>query len=359
MVGKISGTVSMHLCVTRGTKTSGSILVYKSVRHCQHFRKFTPKQGIKFPNSTRQKKTQCPSTLTIKVYNKHSSISKRLPHLDHLCEINLNFSHNHPITSAHALSFRDIAQSTCTDYNTYFEGGHTAATARHHHELMLQLTHEESSVQTALADRSVNPQQSDVARLFQQWRKNHLGPANGDGMFEKLEAEVQEYNRLNSIRGGKAYIQKYVKNKEDWDRNPDINGHSNQPLVLAICTPLMSRAHKFIQQSSELVFCDSTASLDQFNCPTFVLSTSSPCGAIPLGITITCNETTAVITEAFKKLQGILPKHAFYGNNPTVGPEVCITDDSRVERESLNTVWPHTRLLICVFHYLQAWWRWL
>ena len=108
-----------------------------------------------------------------------------------------------------------------------------------------------------------------------------------------------------------------------------------------------------------LYFLQCTASLDQFNCPTFVLSTSSPCGAIPLGVVITCSESTAVVTETFRKLQGVLPEHAFYGKNPSAGPKVCITDDSRVEREALRTVWPHTRLLLCAFHYLQAWWRWL
>ena len=302
--------------VTRGTKTSGSILVYKSVRHCQHYRKFTPKQGIKFPNSTRQKKTQCPSTLTIKVYNQRPAISKRLPFPDHLCEINLSFNHNHPIASAHALSFRDIAQSTRNEYFTYFEGGHTAATARHHHELKLQITLAEEEVEAALADRSINPQLSDVAHLFQQWRQHQLGPANGDGMFEKLEAEVENYNKQNSYKGAKVYVQRFTKITEDWDRNLDESGHSSQPLVLAICTPLMVRAHKYIQQAAELVFCDSTASLDQFNCPTFVLSTSSPCGAIPLGVVITCSESTAVVTETFRKLQGVLPEHAFYGKNP-------------------------------------------
>jgi len=33
--------------VSRGTKTTGSILIYKTVRHCQHLRKYISRQGIK------------------------------------------------------------------------------------------------------------------------------------------------------------------------------------------------------------------------------------------------------------------------------------------------------------------------
>jgi len=122
--------------VTRGTKTTGSILIYKTVRHCQHFRKYISKQGIKNTKSIRQKKTQCSSTITIKVYSSRATI--QFP--NHPCEIQLRYHHNHPIESAHALSFRDVAESTKEAYYSYFQNGHSAATARHHHELNLLLS---------------------------------------------------------------------------------------------------------------------------------------------------------------------------------------------------------------------------
>ena len=343
--------------VTRGTKTTGSILVYKTVRHCQHFRKYVSRQGMKNMKSVRQKKTQCPSTLTIKVYSSRSSIKKRLQFPNHPCEIQLHYHHNHPTESAHALSFRDVSESTKEAYYRYFQNGHSAATARHHHELKfsrfnLLLSLPKDEIEPALADRSINPQPNDVSRLFLKWRETQHGPANGDKMFECLEAEVKRYN---SETGGKAFVQRCVKRSqsESWEQTV------NQPMIIAICTPLMQRAHQYIKQSSELVFCDSTSSLDQFNCPTFILSTSSPCGAVPLGIVITSGESAPIISEAFGKLKSILPENAFNGNSPAVGPSTFITDDSQVERESLGIVWPYSRLLLCIFHYLQAWWRWL
>ena len=170
-------------------------------------------------------------------------------------------------------------------------------------------------------------------------------------MFECLEAEVKRYS---SETGGKAFVQRCVKRSqsESWEQTV------NQPMIITICTPLMERAHQYIKQSSELVFCDSTSSLDQFNCPTFILSTSSPCGAVPLGIVITSGESAPIISEAFGKLNSILPENAFNGNSPPVGLSTFITDDSQVECESLGIVWPDSCLL-CIFHHLLAWWRWL
>ena len=338
--------------VTRGMKTTGSILVYKTVRHWQHFRKYVSRQGMKNTKSVRQKKTQCPSTLTIKVYSSRSTIKKRLQFPNHPCEIQLHYHHNHPTESAHALSFRDVSESTKEAYYCYFQNGHSAATARHHHELNLLLSLPKDEIEPALADRSINPQPNDVFRLFLKWRETQHGPANGDKMFECLEAEVKRYN---SETGGKAFVQRCVKRSqsESWEQTV------NQPMIIAICTPLVQRAHQYIKHSSELVFCDSTSSLDQFNCPAFILSTSSPCGAVPLGIVITSGESAPIISEAFGKLKSILPENAFNGNSPAVGPSTFITDDSQVEHESLGIVWPDSRLLLCIFHYLQAWWRWL
>ena len=56
------------------------------------------------------------------------------------------------------------------------------------------------------------------------------------------------------------------------------------PLIISICTPLMSRVHRHVQQSRELIFCDSTSSLDRFNVSLFVLSTAHPAGGLHLGV---------------------------------------------------------------------------
>ena len=58
----------------------------------------------------------------------------------------------------------------------------------------------------------------------------------------------------------------------------------DQPLILALYTPLMSRVHEYIYQSKELVYVDASSSFEDYNNPVFVLSTSSAAGGLPLGI---------------------------------------------------------------------------
>ena len=174
-------------------------------------------------------------------------------------------------------------------------------------------------------------------------------------MFKQLELLIDDYNKEHGEEGGRAFLQQYVKKESETTWEGSI---TDQPLVLAVCTPLMARAHQLVRQAGELVYCDSTSSLDQYNCPTFIMSTCTSAGGIPLGVVITYGESEAVITEATTFLKSILPANAFYGKGAK-GPDVCITDDCDAERAALKNTWPDTVLLLCIFHYLQCWWSWL
>ena len=98
----------------------------------------------------------------------------------------------------------------------------------------------------------------------------------------------------------------------------------------------MARAHALIRQSGELMYCDSTASLDRHNCPTFIIRTCSSAGGIPLGVVIISGESEGVLTEAFSFLKKVLPDNAFYGKGQR-GPDLCITDDCDAKRAAIKT----------------------
>ena len=71
-----------------------------------------------------------------------------------------------------------------------------------------------------------------------------------------------------------------------------------------------------VQQSSDIMFCDSTASLDRHNSLVFLLSTTTPVGALPLAAVVTSDEQEDTITQAMEMLKSILPQHAFFGKGP-------------------------------------------
>ena len=326
-----------------------------------------------FLHDIRNKKCNCPSTLklTVTVPPKHSNPKRKLiePFLcTHPTILKISFNHNHPIESAHTLSFRPVSNETKQTIFGYFQKGHSASSAYHWHETKLFLDSGEN--QLSLVDRATNPTKSDFSRLYEEWRESEFGSDNGKPMFDQLQAEIEAYNAAMGSKGGHAILQRF-EGKIEWDETSDSDDQGSPkkkrakrerevPMVLAMCTPLMSRVHQFIQQSGELVFCDSTSTLDRFNTSLFVISTSHTCGGLPLGAIITSDEQEETITQGLQLLQQkVLPEEAFYKRGRKEGPALIMTDDSSAERNALHQVWPHARLLLCVFHFLQCKWTWL
>ena len=138
-----------------------------------------------------------------------------------------------------------------------------------------------------------------------------------------------------------------------------ITSANSTPMILAICTPIMRRAHQYVQQSRDVVFIDATSSFDRQNTSIFILSTVTPGGAIPLGVIITSDEQEETITEGLRSLASILPSNAFFGEGPQIGPSLVMIDDSSAERNALTTIWRSAIPLLCTFHFLQRCWTWL
>lgn len=187
-------------------------------------------------------------------------------------------------------------------------------------------------------------------------------------LFDRLENELCVFNEQCGPSGGKAIMQLYssVADKiisddsdEEDQKMPKKKRNVVQPFILALCTPLMARVHKYVAQSAELIFCDSTSSLDRYNVSFFILSTAHPAGGLPLGIVITSDEKEDTVKDALQKLIEILPSHAFYGKGPDIGPSLVMTDDSNTEKGALKSVWPSSKQLLCTFHFLQRRWTWL
>lgn len=190
-----------------------------------------------------------------------------------------------------------------------------------------------------------------------------MGDHNGPNMFLRLKEAIDEYNATNEDSGGKAKLQIYkTDNDTDLsdieDSNPPpkkklkLKKRTTQPLIITVCTPLMARANENISQAREMIFCDSTSSLDHFNTSMFILSTSTPTSAVPLGVIITSDEQLSTIKQGLEMLADTLPQKAFFGNGAHNGPTMIMTDDSSSERGAIKEFWPAATLLLCTFHFL-------
>ena len=174
------------------------------------------------------------------------------------------------------LSFRPVSNETKQMVFEHFQKGHTASSAHHWQETKLFLDSAED--QSALVDRDKTPTKTDFSRLYEEWRKSELGSDNGKPMFDHLQREIEAYNAAMGSKGVHAIMQRFEAKVTQSDAEEDSGCELQNPkrkrfkrterevpMVVAICIPLMSRVHQLVQQTGEMVFCDSTSTLDHFN----------------------------------------------------------------------------------------------
>ena len=191
--------------------------------------------------------------------------------------------------------------------------------------------------------------------------------------FQKLQEAVDLYNKDGK---GKAVLQWYDAGQDqaftDDSCDTDVDELKlskkkkakkqrkyNTPMVLALCSPIMKRAHEHVQQSRDIAFVDATSSFDRQNNSIFLLSTVMPAGAVPLGVIVTSDEREETITTGLKYLSSILPNNAFFGKGPQLGPSLVMIDGSSAGRNAITSVWNSMTTLLCTFHFFQRRWTWL
>lgn len=126
------------------------------------------------------------------------------------------------------------------------------------------------------------------------------------------------------------------------------------PFGIIIITPIMKRAHQ-LNFAKEIIFVDSTSACDPLNHAITFIMCPSAAGAIPLAIIVTKGQTYESYCQGFSLLKEAVPE-SFCGQG---FPNIFITDQSAAEINAINYIWPKSSTLLCVFHVLQAVWRWL
>ena len=90
--------------------------------------------------------------------------------------IKIDFRHNHPLSSAHTFSFRDVSSDTNKLFQDYFSQGYSPAQANYVHENNLLVCTNNLKSEQLLSDRSTNPRLGDTYRLKSEWDQTNSGP---------------------------------------------------------------------------------------------------------------------------------------------------------------------------------------
>ena len=190
-----------------------------------------------------------------------------------------------------------------------------------------------------MAACSVVPDYFWVFHFHTEYITKKLGTINGPDAYKRAVEKIQQYNEKNGAELGK------------------ITQTADGKTVVAIIDQFCRRVHENMPQAADIVFIDATSNLDRLDCKLFHLICPSAAGGLPLGNVITSRENEATVKAGFELYQSLLPTRAFF-NRGTLGPLIIMTDDSKTIQNTLRAIWPNATLLVCVFHILQALWRW-
>lgn len=244
-------------------------------------------------------------------------------------------SHNHALSSAAVLKYRDLASDSKQRLCELFRQGHSASSALHCLKTDLLIKHGDKYYEFAADGRFV-PSLSIACKLFNKEFQGEYGSTSGTEMFSTLENMLAMYNEN---MGCKTKF-----------------GQIGQHYYVTMCTPLMTRVHKLLRQTSELVMVDAAGGLDKQRHRLYLFLSPTAAGGVPVGAVITNTEQELVFEAALKDLVDCFPEEAFFGQG---FPTLFLTDNDLKERQPLQRLFPESRLLLCQFHMLKAVWAWL
>ena len=220
-----------------------------------------------------------------------------------------------------------------------FEEGKTPSKALFIFKTQLR-TEKGNNYYICAGDRGELPDPQWVYYLYYKTFKKHFGFSHGEQMISSLKDAIQEYNT------------------ECMSDTAAMKELENGNFAIAIVTPLMSRISCELNECGEILFIDASANMDRYGCKVFMIYTNSCAGGIPVGTLILTSESTLVISEGLKLWKQLFIPKSLAGRG-TKGPKIFMSDDSAAERSALHSVFPESILLLCIFHVLQATWRYL
>ena len=139
----------------------GSRILYKTDRNCQHKHKKPTSKTMASStkskrSSQRDKKTGCPTSLTLRVHNQN--VSSFSLHGSHPSEVALTQIIIIPLHQRMLSVLGPLLQKLGNNF-IHFEQDYSPSSSVDHHSLNLAIKYEggELQYQTAIADRSINP----------------------------------------------------------------------------------------------------------------------------------------------------------------------------------------------------------
>ncbi|KAK3932908.1 Hydroxylamine reductase [Frankliniella fusca] len=319
--------------VRRTFKENSNKIIFKKAYRCHNNTLAQNRPGTK---QAHKKHTERQAFLTLTIKNPEMLRSKDKHLKTHPMEIIIQHCHNHALQAVDSLCHRRPKPEVEKKFHIMFSNNHSPSSALKTHLYDIRVQYPDNWFEI-MADTSECPSQRWCYHQYYKQFQKAYGAPDGEAMLTSLSEAIEKYNKEC---GSTCAAMKRLGND----------------LIVVLCSPLMKRVHEKLKSSEEMGFLDSGGCMDRQNTRIFTFLAPSVAGALPTGIIMTSSESEDVILEAINLLKSIFPVKSFYGNNM---PKIMMTDDQTSERNALRRAFPGVILLLCLFHVLQAFWRYV
>ena len=243
------------------------------------------------------------------------------------CKVTCANLHNHSDDDSEFLKLKAPSETTKTFLIERFYEGLTPTQA------LTQLEKESTDFLSESKDRSLIPNLCDVYYLFEKERCTNFG-----------ESIITDDNLSDFIHQNENLL------KIEHAKVDDLR-------VIAFCSKKMLAALSETKISAKVVCIDSSGGMDRSSARLFNLVIPGPVGGLSIGMFICFSETAPTIEKGLRLLKQIWTKNQAVDAN--FCPTVFMSDDSSAQIGAIQNVFKESTVLLCIFHVLNAFWKWL
>lgn len=332
-----TSNVTFKILKTYGENTKNN--VFKIDLRCYH--NSVDKRCTK---ALHKKRNNCHAKLYLTVKKRPITYTRDVHVKEFPTNVLLHHEHNHPIFSNDALKCRAVQSSVKEKFLKMFHSGLSASKAIASHKLDLMQEFEDEFNLVA-SDRGLCPDTRWAYYTYYSIFKSK----NSQVKQRNLEMEDEE----ETIENLQKFITKY--NEECKQTCASLITLNSGQFAIVLATPLMLRTLTKDPTQSEIIFCESTSKLDDFDYHIFLLLVDSCCGGLPVGVIIASSDDDYVLTCGFKLYKSLFLKE----DDLREGPRLIMTDSRIAVRDSFSSAFPNAVVLVCAFNVLQAAWKYL
>ncbi|KAH9640379.1 hypothetical protein HF086_003065 [Spodoptera exigua] len=309
---------------TRFTKTGWIVracfprlkrLLYRKVFVCHH--SSFNKSRISEQASSKDKQCKAKIDFKIKFINRNTIRNDKMLKAGLNLTIYINFIHTHSVRAGESYKYLKCSTDTDKLFLKYFADGHTVATAKSYHELMLQSNNGGSDISNV----ERNPSLRHISYLYQKKKSQGLECNIGDIMAEKMKT-------LEECGGVMRYTDDYS--------------------ITVVITPFM----KNVLSGHELhiIIIDSTHTRE---CVVSFFFVPTPLGALPIACALHSQITEPSFSQAFFSTKLLLENQTL----KSFEPRTIMINQIDEQNHALDAIFSNATLLVSRASLVEEIWK--